>query len=255
MNSSTKNKIKFALRIIIPVVFWLSLWQIASQIVLTVTEKDYFLPGIPQTLRSLYELAITGEFYLTILYTLLRVAVGISLGIILGVALAVLCRYVFIADAIITPIMSIIKSTPVASFITLVWLLLDGDSLAIAIAVLMVMPIIWQNVLNGFNSIDPNLSEVADVFQFSRFKRIRFLIAPPIIKFLIPGIITATGLGWKAEIAAEIMGYVKYSIGGQINDANYHSNTPLKFAWTLVIILFSIVLERLASYFFRRFKK
>lgn len=251
MNSSTKNKLKFALKIIIPIIFWLSVWEIAALII----NKPYFLPDIHQTLTALFEIAKTADFYLTILFTFLRVLFGIGLGVVFGVSLAILCNYVFVADAIITPIMSIIKSTPVASFITLLWIMLDGDSLAIAIAVMMVMPIIWQNVLDGFKAIDPELSEVAKIYEFTKLKKIKYLIIPPVVKFLIPGIITATGLGWKAEIAAEIMGYVKHSIGGQINDANYHSNTPLKFAWTLVIILFSIVLERLASYLLRRAKK
>lgn len=251
MNSSTKSKVKFALKIILPILFWLSIWEISALVI----DKPYFLPDILQTLKVFFEVAKTADFYLTILLTVLRVSLGICLGVLLGVSLAVLCNYVFIADAIISPIMSIIKSTPVASFITLLWIMLDGNSLAIAIAVMMVMPIIWQNVLDGFKAVDPELSEVAKIYGFSKTKRIRLLIVPPLVKFLIPGIITATGLGWKAEIAAEIMGYVKYSVGGQINDANYHSNTPLKFAWTLVIILFSIVLERLASYLLRRFKK
>ena len=31
----------------------------------------------------------------------------------------------------------------------------------------MVVPIIWQNLLDGFNSIDPQLNEVCIIYQFS----------------------------------------------------------------------------------------
>ena len=75
------------------------------------------------------------------------------------------------------------------------------------------------------------------------------------MKYLIPGIITASGLCWKAEIAAEIIAYTKRSIGQGINDAKYNLDTPTVFAWTLVIILLSVALEKGASMLLRRVNK
>ena len=62
------------------------------------------------------------------------------------------------------------------------------------------------------------------------------------------------GLAWKAEIAAEIIAYTKKSIGQGINDAKYNMDTPTVFAWTLLIILFSILLELGTKKLLRRFK-
>ncbi|MBQ8303107.1 MAG: ABC transporter permease subunit [Clostridia bacterium] len=184
--------------------------------------------------------------------SLLRVTVGLTLGCVIGITFAVLCHKFSVVKLIFSPFISVVKSTPVASFIVVLWVIMSGDALSVFIGFLMVMPIIWQNVIDGFNSIDPKLSEVADVFEFSYGKRFKLLIFPALKKYLIPGIITASGLAWKAEIAAEIIAYTKNSIGQGINDAKYNMDTPTVFAWTLVIILFSIILEKITKHLVRR---
>ena len=119
----------------------------------------------------------------------------------------------------------------------------------------MVMPIIYQNLTDGLTAIDKQLSEVSDVFEFTKKKRFMLLTFPTLKKYLVPAVITASGLGWKAEIAAEIIAYTKHSIGQGINDAKYNMDTPTVFAWTAVIILLSIALESGARYLLRRTDK
>ncbi len=253
MNRSTmKNKIKsLALRVILPLVFWLTLWQITAMLV----NHEFLFPDIPQTLTALFLLLKTKEFYLAVLLSIIRVIVGLLLGIVAGIALATASNYSNVASALITPIITVIKSTPVASFIVVLWVLLSGDALSIFIGFLMVMPIITQNLLSGFAAIDPQLSEVADVFEFSPTKRFKLLTLPTLKKYLIPAIITSTGLAWKAEIAAEVIAYTKRSIGQGINDAKYNLDTPTVFAWTLVIIMFSFILEVCTKKLLRRSEK
>ena len=116
------------------------------------------------------------------------------------------------------------------------------------------MPIIWQNLLDGYSAIDKNLIELADVYEFSYSKRLKLLVFPTLKKYLIPALITASGLAWKAGIAAEIIAYTKNSIGQGINDAKYNMETATVFAWTLVVIVLSIALEKTTKYFLRRVK-
>jgi NitT/TauT family transport system permease protein len=133
--------------------------------------------------------------------------------------------------------------------------MLSGDALPIVIAFLMVMPIIMQNLLDGFDAIDRELLEVCRVFELSFFKKMKILIAPTLLKYFIPAVITATGLAWKSEIAAEIIAYTKNSIGEKINDAKYFYESPTVFAWTVIIIFMSILLETITKYLLRRCKK
>lgn len=247
-----KNKLLgFSLKYLLPLGFWLGIWQIMSFFV----SNSFLLPGIPETASELVGLFSSKGFYLAVLLSTIRVIIGLLLGILLGFLLALLCRRSKIFSSLILPLISIIKSTPVASFIVVLWVLLSGDGLSIFIGFLMVMPIILQNTLDGYNAIDKGLSEVADIFEFSTSKRFKLLIFPTLKSYLAPAIITASGLCWKAEIAAEIIAYTKRSIGQGINDAKYEMNTAKVFAWTVVIITFSILLERVTKRILGRAKK
>ena len=238
------------LRIILPFFFWLSLWHILS----VIFNNNFLVPSIDSTLKALWALLGTEGFYRSVLLSGLRVASGLITGCVLGVSLAILGHGISFIQTLISPIVSIIRSTPVASFVVILWVLLSGDMLSIFIGFLMVFPIIWQSTFDAMNSIDKNLLEVAHVFEFSSSKKLKLVYLPVIKSYLVPSIVTSMGLAWKAEIAAEIIAYTKNSIGQSINDAKYNMDTPTVFAWTVVIVIFSLILEKTAKRILGRLK-
>ena len=170
MISITKNKLKKLLYTALGILFWCAVWQITA---LTLN-KPYLIPTLPATLSALWEITASGKLFKTVLFTMLRVLLGLTTGVVFGVLLAFLANRFNFLQAIVSPIISVIKSTPVASFIVILWVLLDGGTLAVFIAFLMVMPIIWQNLTDGFSAISTELSELCDVFGASYTKsRIR----------------------------------------------------------------------------------
>lgn len=230
--------------------FWVAAWEIAALAV----GNNFLLPSVPATGKELLLLLKTPASYKVMLLTLLRVGVGLILGIAIGIFLGVLCHRFSILECIVSPAVSVVKSTPVASFIILLWIIMSGDTLSVFIAILMVLPIIYQNVINAYSSIDRELSEVCDIFKFNKIKRFKLLVFPALTSFLVPAVITSAGLAWKAEIAAEIIAYTKNSIGQRINDAKFEMNMPRVFAWTVIVIVFSLILEKITKSLLRRLK-
>lgn len=233
--------------------FWLSLWQIAALII----NNSFLLPDIPETLSALLGIISEGggEFFFAVFLTLLRVLCGLVLGIAIGIALAVLSHHISAVRALISPMISVIKSTPVASFIIILWIMLSGDTLAIFVAFLMVMPIIWQNLMDGYDAIDGDLIEISTVYQLSFKTKMRVLVIPTLLKYLVPAIITSVGLAWKSEIAAEIIAYTRNSIGQHVNDAKYFMDYASVFAYTIVVIVLSIIFEKVAKFLLLRCEK
>ena len=248
--STTESNYFKILRAFLVLLFWLFLWEILSLLI----GNQFLLPNIKSTARELFLLLSDMDSYRFMLLTLLRVCFGLLLGIILGVGLGILAHTSSIVHSLLSPFITVIRSTPVASFIVVLWVIFSGDVLSVFVAFLMVMPIIWQSTVDGFNSIDKSLEEVALIFRFGYMKRLRLIVFPALLKFLLPSIITSVGLAWKAEIAAEIIAYTKNSIGQEINDAKYFMETPRVFAWTVIVILFSIILERTTKFILLRFK-
>jgi len=235
MNKTLKKIIK----IVACAAFWLGVWCVLSLIV----NKSVILPSPLATVKRLFELLGTGEFYLSCLSSLGRVFAGFLIGTVLGTALAALSRLG--AEFIISPAVSVIKATPVASIIIVMLFFLVRDVVPITATALMVTPILYTNVLKGSRSADKNISEVAAVYGFSRAKRLRYVTMPTVTPFFMAGIQSAVGLAWKAGVAAEVLCTPKTSIGSALWDSKTYLLSEDLFAWTLTVILLSIVIEKL----------
>ena len=246
MSSKLYKKASFAFLIF---AFWIAVWYLLALLI----NNKFLLPTPHSTLFALIDLTKSKLFYKAILYSFLRVFFGVIFGIVISIFLALISYKFSWIRELLSPLITIVKATPVVTFITLLWIMLSGNTLTVLIAILMVVPIVWQNLLNGFDAIPKELSELCDVFEFSKRKRFRILIMPILMNYFFPAVIAAIGLAWKAEIAAEIIAYTKNSIGQHIYDARYHLFTDEVFAWVSVIVCFSIILEVLAKKLLRRF--
>ena len=229
------------------VAVWLLLWQLASMAV----GLPLLLPSPLAVLLRLGQLCTGADFWLTVASSLLRILLGFLLGVLFGTALAGLCWRFRLIDALARPLLGVLKSTPVASFIILALVWVKTTWLATVISFIMVLPLIYANVREGIDSADRQLLEMAQVFRLSRRKTFRYCYLPAILPFFLSAISSALGFAWKSGIAAEVLGRPARAIGSQIYDSKIYLETPDLFAWTLVVILLSVLLERLAMRFVR----
>ena len=249
--SIMKSKLKQITANILVLLFWLLVWELASRIV----NLTFILPGVFETFGRLFELVITVDFWVTVSKTMGRILLGFILGTLLGVLLAAICHKVSVINRVISFAMTVVKSTPVASFIMVLWIIVGSASLPTVIALLMVMPIIWQNLLDGYNAVSNELSEVCDVFGFSRKKRINVLVIPTLLSYFVPAALTSIGLAWKSGVAAEIIAYTKNSIGKNIHDAKAYFEGADMLAWTVTTVIISLAFEKLIKMLIRRFSR
>ena len=224
---------------LLPIVILLSVWEIGARLY----NKPYFLPGFFETLEALIRIIGEDDFFKIIFLTLLRVLTGIAIGTLTAALFAILSYKFSFLHSLFSPLNSVIKATPVASIIILLWVSMNGNSLAVFVSFMMVFPIIWQNIYDAFSSIDKELIEVSRVFGFSIRKKFELLILPSLKKFFIPAFITAIGLAFKAEVAAEIIAGVRNSIGQMIYYAKDAPKIDEMFAWTVVGVFFSMLIE------------
>lgn len=229
------------------VAIWLLLWQLASMAV----GLPLLLPSPLAVLLRLGQLCTGADFWLTVASSLLRILLGFLLGVLFGTALAGLCWRFRLIDVLARPLLGVLKSTPVASFIILALVWVKTTWLATVISFIMVLPLIYANVREGIDSADRQLLEMAQVFRLSRRKTFRYCYLPAILPFFLSAISSALGFAWKSGIAAEVLGRPARAIGSQIYDSKIYLETPDLFAWTLVVILLSVLLERLAVRFVR----
>ena len=224
---------------VIPLVFWLGVWQLAAMVV----GSDLLLPSPLTVGGTLLKLAGTGSFWLSALYTLGRVILGLLGGAAAGGLLAFLTHFLVPADWLISPAVRVVRATPVVSFILLVYLWVTRANIPGVIAGLMVLPVVWGSVTAGLGGADPLLLEMGRAYRFGRLKMLRLIYLPSLRPHLTSGFLTAFGLAWKSGVAAEVLCPPKYAIGAQIQRAKTALETPELFAWTVLLIVLSLVLE------------
>lgn len=231
--------LKKVIRFLIPLAFWLGVWHLAAVLV----GRELLLPGPMAVFRSLFALADTAEFWLSALYTLLRVTAGLLGGTALGVLLAMLTHFLRWADLLFSPAIRVLRATPVVSFILLVYLWVTRDNIPGVIAGLMVLPVIWGSTATGLSAVDGQLLELARAYRFSRLKTLRLICLPSLRPHLSGGFLTAFGLAWKSGVAAEVICPPRLAVGSRIQAARLALETPELFAWTIVIVVLSLALE------------
>ncbi len=236
--------------------FWLAVWYFAAFRV----DRALILPTPAAVSAKLFELGTTADFWRSVLYSILRVSLGILIAVATGILLALLTsRYAFL-HRLFSPLITVIKATPVASFIILVLLWLGSSILPVFIAALIVLPLIWSAISDGITALDKELLEVCRVYRFSLSKRLRLFYLPSILPYFLSAIKNSIGMAWKAGVAAEVLAVSPVSIGKELSDAKIYLETEELFAWTLVVILLSLAVEyfvtkllgRVGYYYVRR---
>jgi len=226
-------------RFAFPLLFWVGVWEIAAWKIGNVL----LFPNPRIVLSTLWKLMQTREFYTITVNSLWNVLSGILLATMLGILLAVLTHRISLLRDITVPLMTVIKATPVASFIVLLLIWIGSDKAPSVITFLIVLPVVWTNLDEGLAQQDPKLSEVANIFHFSAIKRLRLLTIPSVRPYFLSACRSSLGLAWKAGVAAEIIAMPRETIGTMIGHAKLYLNTEEMFAWTLCVIVLSLLLE------------
>lgn len=221
------------------VFFWLMIWQVGSKLV----DNPIILVGPIQVIRALIHQSALSGFWQSILFSFGKISLGFLIAFILGILLgSTACRFKFVLE-LLSPIMALMKSIPVASFVVLALIWFGSENLSIFISFLVVFPMIYMSTIAGIKSTDPSLLEMANVFHMSGFKKGFYLYRPSLIPYLKSSLNTALGMSFKSGIAAEVIGVPGHSIGEKLYMAKIYLSTADLFAWTLVIIGISFLFE------------
>ena len=226
------------------VVLALALWQAATLLM----GRSLLLVGPLDVVKELGVQLAQAAFWKTVAFTLLRIALGFTLALAAGVLLGALSYRFAAVETLLWPYIAVVKSTPVASIIILILIWLSARNLSVFVSFLIVLPVIYSNVLQGLKATDPQLLEMAQVFRVGLWRRIRFIYLPQLRPYLVSACGTSIGMAWKSGTAAEVIGIPSGSIGERLYEAKVYLSSRELFAWTAVIIILSILIEKLFIY-------
>ncbi len=204
---------------------------------------NILLPSPIAVLKKAVQLLQTPDYWLSVTVSFYKIMLGILCGMAVGAGIAVLTSKSRVLYEIFGVPLNLIRSTPVASFILMALVWVKSRNLSAFITAMMVLPIVWANIHEGIVTVDKNLLEVGKCYHFSFRKNMRYIYIPHLCSFFTASLTTAVGLGWKAGIAAEVIATPRRTIGAHLNDAKVYLETEELFAWTLTVILLSVLIQ------------
>lgn len=222
-------------------VFWLAVWQIGISLV----NRSLLIP-VPTpvtTVAALWRSAGEVSFWLTAGASLLRVCVGFVTAVAAGSVCALLSARWALFRTLTAPLLKVIRSVPVASFILLVFLWLSKGEIPSFIAFLTVFPVVWANVETGLLTADRQLVEMARVMGLSRRRILTEITFPCVRPYFTASVATGLGFAWKAGVAAEVICRTELSLGDLLWAGKAMVDYDTVFALTAVIVVLSVLLE------------
>ena len=221
----------FAWRRPLIILFWIFIWQLAAWLI----HNNIILVGPADAGLALLRLIPTGGFWLSIAHSFVKISLGFLLAFACGLALGGAAYRFPLLKELLAPIISLLKSIPVASFVILALIWVGSRNLAVFIAFLVVLPMIYINTLAGLESTDLKLLEMARIFRVPALKQLRYIYLPALLPYLLSGCRVALGMSWKSGVAAEVIGIPDASIGEQLYMSKIYLDTANLFAWTFVL--------------------
>lgn len=237
----TNNKTKNLIKNTAVVIFWLAVWQIVYMII----GRDILFASPADTLKALLDMCVSAVFYQTIALSFVRIAVGFLIGSAVGILLGIATGFSTILYTMLKPIINIVRAAPVASFIILALAWMRSGEVPVFISFLTVTPIVWSNLSEGIASVDNKLLEMAKIYEYSAATKLKKIYIPSVLPYIKSAAVTGVGFAWKSGVAAEVIGNPRFSVGSKLYEAKIYLETPQLFAWTAVIIVLSVLFEKI----------
>lgn len=233
---------------ILPGINLILIWLLLSIVV----DNEIIIPGIGVTIENLFRIVSSDDFYLTILWTFFRSILVFVISTILSIILASLSSVSVVLYNHIKPVLSMMASIPILAIIILALIWLDVEMVSIFIGIIFILPIQFEKVLGGINSIDVKLLEMAKIYKVCRWVKIKDIYIPIILSSIFFIANSTLGSALKMVIAGEVLSQPQFSIGSNLILQKTYLNTPGVFAWIIIILILSKGLSILMSLFQRR---
>lgn len=202
------------------------------------------IPSLPRLARTLGELLVSDGFYQSVGATLCRGILGMSLSLVCAIGMAGLfARFEWVHE-LFRPLLAIMRSIPVISFILLALIFLNPESIPLMIAFLTMFPLLTENLTRGILGLRPGLSIMARQFRIKRSNVLCQIIYPQLKPFLYSGLASATGFGWRAIIMGEVLSQCTAGIGSEMKRAQNFIAVPELLAWTIIAVLISFLFDK-----------
>jgi NitT/TauT family transport system permease protein/taurine transport system permease protein len=216
---------------------WAVYWAIARPTAAT-------LPAIQDVAGAMWELAVKGELAIHVLASLWRLLLGSLLGVLTGVIGGFIVGLNRPISEFLSPLIVFFNAISGIVWLPLVigWLGI-GTALAVFLIWNTVFFIVFQNTVLGVQLVPQVYEQSVQALGGGRWETIRTVILPGALPYILTGLRSGLGFGWRALIAAELVGATT-GLGQMIFGATEYHRSDIIIGGCLIIGTIAIAMDR-----------
>ncbi len=220
--------------------FWLAAWMLVAALV----AQPLILPGPGAVVVALLRLVCDTGTWAILAGSGARILGGLALAAVCGGVLAGVSSRSRAFARLVAPALSFVKATPVACVVVLLLIWLGSARVSIAAVFLMALPGVYFSLAEGLSQVNKPLEQM---FRMHGVRGWRLFCAHTwreVLPFVLSCARAVIGMGWKAGVAAELIGMAVGTVGERIYQAKLLIETADLLAWTVLVVAASWACER-----------
>ena len=220
--------------------FWLAAWTLVAALV----AQPLILPGPGAVVVALLRLVCDAGTWAILAGSGARILGGLTLAAACGGVLAGASSRSRAFARLVAPALSFVKATPVACVVVLLLIWLGSARVSIAAVFLMALPGVYFSLAEGLAQVNESLERMLRLHGVRGWR----LVCAHTWREVLPVVLSCAraviGMGWKAGVAAELIGMAVGTVGERIYQAKLLIETADLLAWTVLVVAASWACER-----------
>ena len=220
--------------------FWLAAWMLVAVLV----AQPLILPGPGVVVVALLRLVCDADTWAILAGSGARILGGLALAAVCGGVLAGVSSRSRAFARLVAPALSFVKATPVACVVVLLLIWLGSARVSIAAVFLMALPGVYFSLAEGLAQVNGSLEQMFRMHGVRGWRLFCAHIWREVLPFVLSCARAVIGMGWKAGVAAELIGMAVGTVGERIYQAKLLIETADLLAWTVLVVAASWACER-----------
>lgn len=165
-----------------------------------------YAPPTSRIAAALWDTVQQGHFWIAVRDTVETWAIGLGIAVAAGIVVGVVLGSVPLLQELTSTTVEFLRPIPSVALIPLV-VVLYGSTIKSAV-VLVVYASFWQvlvQVLHGVADVDPVARDTARAYQLGRWARIRYLVWPTALPYVVTGVRLAASVALILAITGELV--------------------------------------------------
>ncbi len=205
---------------------------------------ELVLPDVTETLKTSFSFLGNKEVMEELFLTLKRLFTGLLAVLFFATLFGIAAGSFKSLEYMSAPVVGIMLGMPSIAWIVLAMMWFGmGEGTVVFVIFAALFPIVFLGALQGIQTIDKKLIQMADSFEISFKNRFFNIYMPHIFSYIFPSWLTATGLSWKIVIMAELLSSDD-GMGALLAIARSQIDTTTVMALLFFMVSFFIILER-----------